>query len=202
MHDASSAVWDLGHDGDFRVRVQAALLVGRTRPEGARHALEEALGDAHPAVRTAAAAALAIVGDPAAVAALQAHVKGEASGAARAQMQATIASLSRAPADDARPKNAHPRYVVELGDMRNATGVRGDELSSVLREAARAQAEQLPGRRRVRRRRPARRARRAADARAPPRRTGDADGAHAVERPDAESRRASSSRCGACRSRR
>jgi hypothetical protein len=142
--DAQGAAADLAHASDFRVRVSAALLVGKTRPEGARRMLERALEDPHAAVRTAAAAALALVGERAAIASLESHARNEVSGSARAQMQATIASLShgdRAPT----VAPAHARYVVEIGQMRNMTSVRGGELSSVLRDAARAQALSLPG---------------------------------------------------------
>ncbi len=147
--DAESTAADLAHAADFRVRVSAALLLGKTRPEGARVMLEHALDDAHPAVRTAAAAALGSLGDPVAVAALERHTHGEISGAARTQMQASIATLTgaRGGGEDgpAMVAPAHPRYAVAIGQMRNRTGVRGDELSGVLRDAARMQAHSLPG---------------------------------------------------------
>ena len=56
---------ELAEASDFRVRVSAALVLGHTRPDGAREALEEALGDGHPAVRVAVARALGTLGDPA-----------------------------------------------------------------------------------------------------------------------------------------
>jgi hypothetical protein len=145
--DAQSAGADLAHSADFRVRVSAAVFLGKTHPDGARVMLEHALDDAHPAVRTAAAAALASLGDPAAVAALERHARGESSGAARAQMQTSIATLSRAESNDAPAPsvNAHPRYAVAIGQMRNKTGIRGDDLSAVLREAARTHAHELAG---------------------------------------------------------
>jgi hypothetical protein len=59
VHDA---VRDLRGSDDFRVRVSAALVLGRTRPPGAREALERALLDANPAVRSAAATALGQLG--------------------------------------------------------------------------------------------------------------------------------------------
>jgi hypothetical protein len=142
--DSQSAGADLAHAGDFRVRVSAALLLGRTRPEGARLMLEHALDDPHAAVRTAAAAALASVGDPAAVPALERHARSDSSGAARAQMQTSIATLSHS-VDSAPPPPAHARYAVAIGQMKNLTGVRGGELSNVLRDAARMQAHSLPG---------------------------------------------------------
>jgi hypothetical protein len=142
--DPQSAGADLAHSPDFRLRVQAALYLGRAKPDGARPMLERALDDGHPAVRTAAAAALAALGDSAAVPALKTHAKTETSGAARAQMNASVAALQGSVAPP--PKvPVRARYVVEIGQMRNMTSVRGAELSNVLRDAARAQAEALPG---------------------------------------------------------
>src|SRR4051794_33153923 len=48
---------------DFRLRVSAALSLGKTRSKAAVPALTNALDDAHPAVRAAAAAALGVLGD-------------------------------------------------------------------------------------------------------------------------------------------
>jgi hypothetical protein len=144
--DAQTTAADLAHAADFRVRVSAALLLGKTRPEGARVMLEHALDDPHAAVRTAAAAALASLGDAAAVAALDHHARSESSGAARAQMRTTIATLSHSGGDAvAAPPPAHARYAVAIGHMKNLTGVRDNELSAVLRDAARMQAHSLPG---------------------------------------------------------
>jgi hypothetical protein len=142
---AQTAAADLAHSADFRVRVSAAILLGRTRPEGARILLEHSLDDPHAAVRTAAAAALGVLDDPAAVPALERHAKTETSGSARAQIEASVGALSgNAPA----PVNAppvKPKYVVEVGQMKNLTSVRGGELSDVLRDAVRTQAHALPG---------------------------------------------------------
>ena len=143
--DAQSIAADLAHAADFRVRVSAALLLGKMRPDGARVMLEHALDDPHAAVRTAAAAALTSLGDAAAVPALERHARGESSGAARAQMRTSIATLSGAAEPAAAPAPAHARYAVAIGQMRNLTGVREGELSAVLRDAARLQAHSLPG---------------------------------------------------------
>ncbi|HEY2511750.1 MAG TPA: HEAT repeat domain-containing protein [Polyangiaceae bacterium] len=142
--DPQSAAADLAHASDFRVRVSAALLLGKTKPDGARLMLERALDDAHPAVRTAAAAALAALGDRTAVSALERHAQDESSGAARAQMKASAASLLH-PRIDAPASHGHARYAVAIGHMRNVSGIRGDDLANVLHDAARAQAESLPG---------------------------------------------------------
>jgi hypothetical protein len=143
--DPQSAAADLAHASDFRVRVSAALVLGKTRPEGARLMLEKALEDPHAAVRTAAAAALAAVGDRAAVPTLERHARGETSGAARAQMQTSIAQLSRGDVTGAAAPHGRVRYAVAIGQMRNLTGVRDGELAQILRESARAQAASLPG---------------------------------------------------------
>ena len=69
--DTSMAKRDVVVAEDFRVRVTAALALGRSRDVTVRPLLERALSDANAAVRTAAAAALGVLGDVGAVAALQ-----------------------------------------------------------------------------------------------------------------------------------
>ncbi len=142
--DAQSAGADLAHASDFRVRVQAALLLGRTRPEGSRLMLERALSDVNPAVRAAAAAALVAVGDPLAITALERQMRAESSGSARSQMRTSIDSL-RGHGPNVTRSPVAGRYVVQLGSMKNMTGVRGVELSQIMRDAARAHATSLPG---------------------------------------------------------
>src|SRR5271163_1364490 len=65
--DVGTARVDVTEADDFRLRVSAALILGKSKAEGARPLLEKALSDGHPAVRTAAAAALSVYGDPAAI---------------------------------------------------------------------------------------------------------------------------------------
>src|SRR5262245_52123208 len=93
--DTSNLKTDLLMSPDFRVRVGAALSLARTKPPDARFVLERALDDAHPAVRAAAAAALAQVGDDGAVPALQKHLASESSGAVKSQLKSSIDQLSR-----------------------------------------------------------------------------------------------------------
>jgi hypothetical protein len=54
------------HDSSYRVRVGAALVLGRLRKPHSVPALIRALGDPNPAVRATAAASLGQIGDPAA----------------------------------------------------------------------------------------------------------------------------------------
>jgi HEAT repeat protein len=142
---AAAALRDVQTSTDFRVRVNAALFLGRARPPGARQALEFALDDAHPAVRSAAASALGTLGDPAAAAALQQRLGREAAAAVRAQIEAALEQLRLAAAQGAHRLSAGARVVVRLGTMRNNSGIRGDELRRVLHEAARSRARALRG---------------------------------------------------------
>ena len=148
--DASGALHDLTDSGDFRVRVSAALYLGRARPAGAREALEHALSDAHPAVRVAAASALGSLGDPSAIAALARRRGVEPSASVDAQLQSSIDQLRHGdrtePAAGASGKlGPNVRYVVRLGAMRNPSGVRGEDLRRVLQSAARSRARAIHG---------------------------------------------------------
>jgi len=148
--EPAAAVHDLSESSDFRVRVNAALVLGRSGGRGAREALEHALGDAHPAVRIAAATALGYLGDPIALAALERRLPGEPSPGVAAQIHSSIERLRRGAAPVRAVADPSPRvlaqgvrYVVRLGTMRNGTGVRGDELRLVLLDSARARARAL-----------------------------------------------------------
>jgi hypothetical protein len=147
--DASGAARELAESNDFRVRVSAALLLGRTRPPGAREALERALSDPHPAVRIAVVTALGALGDRDSLPALDRRLRVEPSPGVLAQLRATVDALRRGPAtapdDDDPPQDLSPdtRYVIKLGTMRNVVGARGDELRRVLRDATRTRAKSL-----------------------------------------------------------
>jgi HEAT repeats len=140
--DLGAAKHDVTEADDFRLRVRAALILGKSHDPAARPLLEVALSDSHPAVRTAAAAALAVYGDPAAIPALQRHA-GDSSSSVKAQIQTAIATLQKAGQGDGDWQSA--RFVVQLGDMKNRTGIRGEQPSGVLRNAARTHASALPG---------------------------------------------------------
>jgi HEAT repeats len=138
--DASVARQDLATSEDFRVRVSAALVLGRSHVAGSREALEHALNDPHPAVRTAAAAALGALGEAAAIPALERRAATEQAANAKAQMRASIDQL-RAQS----PTWQGARYVVQMGQMRNNTSVRGDDLTRVLHNAAKSRARAIQG---------------------------------------------------------
>jgi hypothetical protein len=136
---------ELTDSPDFRVRVQAALRLGRSGP-GARPELENALHDAHPAVRAASALALGNIGDPASIPALERAVRAETSPSVKTAMKETIDKLRNSGNVKATGNGAGPvsltgaRYVVQLGSMHNISGMRGDDLDGVMRQAARSKA--------------------------------------------------------------
>jgi len=142
--DSALALREVAGAADFRIRVSAALVLGRTRPAGALEALEHALADPHPAVRAASAEALSALGDASALPALEQRASLEVSPSVKAQLRVTVDAL-RGDVTLQQPieggEEAHDarevRYVIALGAMRNGTGVRGDELIAVLSDAAR-----------------------------------------------------------------
>jgi hypothetical protein len=140
---------ELTESPDFRVRVQAALRLGRSGP-AARPDLEQGLRDSHPAVRVACSAALGTIGDPAAIPALERAVRSETSATVKTAMQETVDKLrASAQVRDANSDSpmslANARYVVQLGSMKNISGMRGDDLDGVMRQAARAKAGTIKG---------------------------------------------------------
>ncbi|MBK8994373.1 MAG: HEAT repeat domain-containing protein [Myxococcales bacterium] len=121
---------------DFRVRVQAALELGKTKHPDARLPLEKALDDDNAAVRTAAAAALKVLGDKQSIPALEAHKK-DSSQAVRTQIQATLASLRMV-------TSSSVKMIVKIGRMRMGKDVRG-KLVGDLESASRQKFGELPG---------------------------------------------------------
>lgn len=149
---------ELTESSDFRVRVQAALRLGRIGGAQSRTDLEAGLRDAHPAVRVACTVALGSIGDAAAVPALQQALRGESFASVKSSMKDTIEKLRNggggAPAAaaaaaggggaDASGGVERAKYVVQLGTMRNATGQRSD-LDTMMRSTARAKAGSIKG---------------------------------------------------------
>lgn len=128
--DEATLVRDLASAGDFRVRVAAALALGKLKTSGARAALSKALKDAHPAVRAAAAAALGALGDAAALPALRAALAREASSDVKAQIDTTIKRLVAA--------QTKPKFVLVLGKLEDKSGVSSAAITGAFRTSTRA----------------------------------------------------------------
>jgi hypothetical protein len=146
--DLERARKEISSASDFRVRLAAALVIGRTKPSDGRVLLEKALDDPHPAVRAAAAAALGTYGDAGAVSALERHLQTEGTSSVRTQLQASLDKLRGGGGGGSGGGGhvaGHTKFVVQLGNMRNLTSVRGAELGAVLRSSAEEKAQSIPG---------------------------------------------------------
>jgi hypothetical protein len=121
---------------DFRVRVAAALSLGKTKSRAALAPLVAALDDQHPAVRTAGAAALGALGNKAALPALRAHLASEPSKGVKKEIGNAIGALDRL---------GKTKVLVKIGDMRNKSGPAGDKLLIPFRGATVAHAAEVPG---------------------------------------------------------
>jgi hypothetical protein len=141
--DDSGAFRDLAIGTDFRLRVAAALSLGKSKSAGARSALEKALGDPNPAVRAAAAAGLGAIGDPAALVALRSALTREATANVQAQLESTIKRLGAATASKA--STSKPRFLVALGSVENRSGSGTAEIATALKAATRTKMAAVPG---------------------------------------------------------
>lgn len=135
---------ELANAEDFRLRVSAALSLGRSRAADSRALLERALTDSHPSVRAAAAAALGAIGDEAALPVLERRLGGESSESVRSQLRTTIASLKKSEPAPAAPVTAK-RYGLQLGKVVVKSGSREQELHNVFRESTQRRIASLPG---------------------------------------------------------
>jgi hypothetical protein len=134
---------ELSEANDFRVRVQAALRLGRSGGPQARADLEKGLRDPHPAVRVACAVALGNIGDAASIAPLEQAMKGESFASVKSAMRESIDKIRAGKGGGDSGAGAvdveKAKYVVQLGAMRNNSGVRPD-IENMMRQAARAKA--------------------------------------------------------------
>ncbi len=136
--DVSTLIERLKNGPDFRVRVQAALELGKTHSPAALEPLEGALDDENAAVRASAAAALKALGDKKAIPALKAH-RLDKSAAVRSQIKSSIAALERSLAHE------KPKVLVKLGKIRDGAGTRSRTVIGELVQASRARLDELPG---------------------------------------------------------
>lgn len=133
---------DLATGSDYRLRVAAALALGKMSTSTSRKALEQGLADAHVAVRAAAAAALAAQthddkSRATTIAALKAARTKESSDSVRSQLDAAIQKLVA--------KSVKTRFLVSLGRVENKSNDRDGKLVSLLRERTKSQMNLVPG---------------------------------------------------------
>lgn len=131
-------VGQLKRGADFRVRVSAALQLGKSLNPAASQPLEAALEDPNASVRAAAAAALKNLGDTSALPVLRAH--NDKSESVRAAVASAIKSLEEEAATGPKIK-----VLVKIGIMKNGTSVKSPRIESELADSSRRKLNELPG---------------------------------------------------------
>jgi HEAT repeat protein len=140
----------LAGDPNWKVRMQAASVLGRLRDKRGVPALVRALSDGSEAVRGVAAGALGELGDPSAQAALKRALK-DPSQLVRDQAQVALDSLGPAAAVEARretPPAAEPArngVRVEIGAITSRTSRLPGDLAERLRGVVAKNLAQTPG---------------------------------------------------------
>ena len=116
----------------YKVRLQAAVSLGRLKDRRSVPALSRALRDQQFTVRAVAAAALGQIGDPSALRALKRQQRRETKIFVRGQLAKAIRILESL--DDTKDGG---RVLLKIGRFRNETGVGGAGLGDVLAESLR-----------------------------------------------------------------
>lgn len=133
--ELGSLIKQLRHGSNFRMRVQAALQLGKSKDTRATKPLAQALDDKNVSVRAAAAAALKTLGDPEALPALKEN-RLDRSPIVRRQVNESIIAL------ETRMKEV--RVLVQVGTMKNRTSDASESVVVVLEHASRKTLQSIP----------------------------------------------------------
>lgn len=120
--------------GDFRVRVAAALALGKKKDTSALSALTAALKDENAAVRVAAASALAMIGDGSVIPALERAREVEKDANAKKGFDQSIATLK------AQNKT---KFIVSVSKIENKSG--NPKVSSLFTTTVKEEIARIPG---------------------------------------------------------
>jgi hypothetical protein len=120
-------------DSNYKVRVQAALVLGKLGDNRAVPPLIKALGDANKTVRGIAASALGQLGDSSATDPLRSLLKRETDPFVKGQAEKALASLSSAGGGGGARKGA--KIYVNFGAFQGGVKSAGPEASKILHEA-------------------------------------------------------------------
>jgi hypothetical protein len=131
----------------YRVRVQAATTLGAIRCKDAAASLQAALADESDLVVIAAANALAQIGDPGAIPALELALKKPPSPPAQSQLEISLRILKALVQGDAdtQPADETPRYLIRVDAMGNSSSCPRDDLSETMRKLVIARIGRDPG---------------------------------------------------------
>jgi hypothetical protein len=127
-------------DPSYKVRVQAALSLGKARDARAVHALMQALHDENETVRGVAATSLGRVGDKTAANALMVSSTRDSSEFVRTQAKKALEALSSAVSVP--PPRAGAKFYLAIGFTAGGKG--GAEYTRVVREALAKELQKLP----------------------------------------------------------
>lgn len=127
---------------DFRVRVQAALELGKTRDEQALPALAAALDDRDASVRAAAAAALGKLGVARGMRPLKEHLA-DPSESVRSAVKSALTQLTPKAEPSAAPEAQ--RILVKLGAVHNGTRVKSRAIEREILAESRRKLAEMPG---------------------------------------------------------
>lgn len=131
--DVKELVRILTEDGSYKVRVQAALVLGKLADRDAVPGLQKALRDSNNTVRAVAAQALGRIGAPEAVGELRSALKVEKNAFVRTQLERALASLER-PAAGA---GGGSKVYIELGAFTGGARSADAGALAIFREALR-----------------------------------------------------------------
>src|SRR5688572_2253992 len=128
-------------DSSYKVRVQAALVLGKLKDRRAVPALSQALRDENATVRGTAAASLGQIGDPSARDALEGAAQ-DVDGFVKGQAQKALGLLGSAVARPSAPSSKGAKFYIAVGF--NSGGKAGAEAAQMVREALVKELQKLP----------------------------------------------------------
>lgn len=134
--DVSQLKKDVVSANDFRVRMSAALALGKKKDASAIPALSQALKDSNVAVRAAAAAALGALGDSRALAALENAKKSEKDASVAKSIDSAIAALKAG-------SSKKTKVIVSVAKLENKSG--DSKVSSLFQTSMKNEVASLPG---------------------------------------------------------
>jgi hypothetical protein len=129
-------------DGNYKVRVQAALVLGKLGDPRAVPWLEKALADPNKTVRGIAAQALGQLGDPSATEPLRELLKRESDPFARSQAEKAIAAL--ATAGGAAGVNKKAKVYLSFGPFTGGVKSAGPDMAKIIQDALAKDLGKLP----------------------------------------------------------
>lgn len=127
-------------DTNYKVRVQAALVLGRLADTRAVGPLTKALGDTNKTVRAIAAQALGQIADPSAADALRALLKRETDTFVKSQTEKALASLSSATAAAGKRTKIYLNFGPFTGGVKSA----GPDAAKMIQDALARELGKLP----------------------------------------------------------